>query len=428
MVTFHERDPFVAHGPFVARVPEPVWPWQGNWAYLGKNMMEGRVWPAAAVDDQAPSAFDFFVTGGTSKVIGGSTGGQDLFLDTVGTMGLAGWKAMPSMLESRAGHAAVFVDGKLYVLGGFRIPTGPPPLSLDVLSTVEVYDPSTGQWTQRAFMPTARHGLAAAAWDSKIYAIGGFGDPGGFAVLEVYDTQTDTWDITHPPMPNDRSGLAAAVIGDVLYVVGGMGGNEMKAQTLAAYDLSQRKWEPRNPMPTGRSHLAAAVMDGKLYAMGGEGVAQFYPADQSWPYSRPLADVEVYDPIRDKWYVAPRMLTPRKGLAAVTLTQEIRYFTSAMPAVFPPNLPHEAQGVPFRSVGRDERHPLAFGGSPYVHTRKLQQIYAIGGATTLPGQEEYLASVEVYPAPLPNLIVAPKSAKRSGAAQENSRTAKRRRA
>ncbi|MEE9138794.1 MAG: galactose oxidase, partial [candidate division NC10 bacterium] len=42
----------------------------------------------------------------------------------------------------------------------------------------ETYDPETDRWFKLNPMPTARHGLAAAPWGSRIYVMGGGPEPG----------------------------------------------------------------------------------------------------------------------------------------------------------------------------------------------------------------------------------------------------------
>jgi hypothetical protein len=68
------------------------------------------------------------------------------------------------MSTARWGLAAAAVDGKIYAIGGW---------DGGYLRTVEEYDPKTDKWRMLAAMPTARAYLAAAAVDGKIYAIGG---------------------------------------------------------------------------------------------------------------------------------------------------------------------------------------------------------------------------------------------------------------
>jgi N-acetylneuraminic acid mutarotase len=50
------------------------------------------------------------------------------------------------------------------------------------------YDPTTNTWASLPPMPTARHGLAVAVVNGRLYAIGGGPQPGfsQTAVVEVY--------------------------------------------------------------------------------------------------------------------------------------------------------------------------------------------------------------------------------------------------
>jgi hypothetical protein len=67
------------------------------------------------------------------------------------------------------------VDGRLYgrifVLGG-EAPSG-------TFEQVEAYDPATDTWRTFSPMPTARHGLGAAAVGDRIFVISGGPRPGG---------------------------------------------------------------------------------------------------------------------------------------------------------------------------------------------------------------------------------------------------------
>ena len=62
------------------------------------------------------------------------------------------------------------VDGKIYVIGGA------PRRGLSVglaLQTIEMYDPTTDAWIQKADTPTGRLLHSASAVNGVIYAIGG---------------------------------------------------------------------------------------------------------------------------------------------------------------------------------------------------------------------------------------------------------------
>src|SRR5687768_7675152 len=74
-----------------------------------------------------------------------------------------------------------------------------------------------GTWTTKAPMPTPRLGLAAAAIDGIIYAVGGDNySCGTYSTVEAYDTATNTW-TTQAPMPTPRHTLALVQVGGILY-------------------------------------------------------------------------------------------------------------------------------------------------------------------------------------------------------------------
>lgn len=73
------------------------------------------------------------------------------------------------MREARAGHAAVVVGERIYVIGGENI------LSEEerVVDTMEVYIPGENRWLGRIPLPKGLHGVAAASVDGVLYLIGG---------------------------------------------------------------------------------------------------------------------------------------------------------------------------------------------------------------------------------------------------------------
>ena len=144
------------------------------------------------------------------------------------------WTNLVNMpIRQRQAGSAV-VDGKLYVIGGYDrcdsqscSPTG----------RVQVYDPATNTWTQKAPMPTPRHSPVCAVLNGIIYCIGG-GDPVGYLnTVEAYNPASNTW-MTSTPMPTARAGMVAGVIGGVIYVAGGAN-NSGAVKVLEAFTPNQ---------------------------------------------------------------------------------------------------------------------------------------------------------------------------------------------
>lgn len=96
----------------------------------------------------------------------------------------------------------------------------------DVLNTVEVYDFSTGSWSEAAPMPTARAYLSVVAGtDGNIYAIGGSDGSGHpLATVEAYNPVKGTW-TTAASLNVARSHFGAVLLppNNYLFVTGGIG-------------------------------------------------------------------------------------------------------------------------------------------------------------------------------------------------------------
>jgi N-acetylneuraminic acid mutarotase len=111
--------------------------------------------------------------------------------------------------------AAVLPGGQVMVAGGAKFGDGQ--------SSVEIYDPSSGQWTQVACMKDPR-GLAQAIVlrSGKVLVAGGIdASRNPQATAELYDPATKTWSLTGSMRwPRYRCGEVMLPNGQVL-VMGG---------------------------------------------------------------------------------------------------------------------------------------------------------------------------------------------------------------
>ncbi|MCZ7625765.1 MAG: galactose oxidase [Candidatus Methylomirabilis sp.] len=228
--------------------------------------------------------------------------------------------------------AAVDIDGKLYVVGGYRRAWPWQPVA-----NLWRYDPSTNRWEARRPMPTARGALAVGVINGKLYAVGGMADR-VLNVNEEYDPVTDTWR-KRAPMPTARDHLAAAALDGKLYAVGGRVGTGVAmalGENLAVtevYDPDTDRWDDRRPMPTARGGIAAVALGGRLFVFGGEESAGTF------------AQTEAYDAGTDRWTTLAPMPTARHGLGAAAVGGRIyviggggetRRLKSALNEVFDP--------------------------------------------------------------------------------------------
>jgi CSLREA domain-containing protein len=105
------------------------------------------------------------------------------------------------------------INGKLYVIGGNNN-TSP------YVATLQVYDPSSGTWSVKSPMPTARNEGVAGLINGIVYVAGGQNSSGVLAVNEAYDPTTDTW-TAQAPLPIPRAYAVGGVMDGVLYVASG---------------------------------------------------------------------------------------------------------------------------------------------------------------------------------------------------------------
>lgn len=79
------------------------------------------------------------------------------------------WSRGPSMPERRAGHGLAVLNGLVYLFGGEIWISGPE----QTLTSVDVYDPVTGDWSSIPDMPLPLHGVPAVGVDDTLYVIAG---------------------------------------------------------------------------------------------------------------------------------------------------------------------------------------------------------------------------------------------------------------
>jgi len=211
------------------------------------------------------------------------------------------WIVRAPLAEPRQEVAVAELDGRLYVIGGFRG-------DFSVADTVEVYDPASDAWSFAAPLPVPVHHAAAAAVNGRIYVFGGWSDlfQTPLAAAHAYDPERDEW-LPREPMPAARGALAAAALDGLVYTAGGS--PPERERDFLAYDPAADAWIPLPDMPTPRNHLGAVALDGRIYAVGGR-TATLLPDPGAGALER-------YDPAAGEWEPGPPMPTPRSGIAAV---------------------------------------------------------------------------------------------------------------
>lgn len=228
------------------------------------------------------------------------------------------WARGPSLPEPRH-HPYLVSDGaRLFAFGGFVAADGGRwSASRDILEL----DERAGSWKKVGELRHAQSETVAGLIGAKIYLVSGrapggdrnadWGDQTDISSVQIFDPSTGTV-TSGPSAPTARNSAAGAVIDGRLYVVGGRtvaGGNVASAEV---FDPADGSWRRLAPMPQAQGGIAAASVDGRLYVFGGE---FFLPGGGGGVYE----EVWAYDPADDAWSPVSPMPVPRHGLGAVAL-------------------------------------------------------------------------------------------------------------
>ena len=159
---------------------------------------------------------------------------------------------LPPMNRIRSDACAVSHAGLVYIIGGSD--------GTEILSSIEIYDPQTNQWTYGPSMSVRRSGLRAVLHRGKIYAMGGYDGQDILSSVECLDPQRllPGWKLV-APMMSQRSNFATSSIEDKIQVIGGYrpGGVFRQCET---YNPETNTWSPCAPLAKGQSGVAAITV------------------------------------------------------------------------------------------------------------------------------------------------------------------------
>lgn len=190
------------------------------------------------------------------------------------------WSRGPDMPAPYAETVCAAINDRIHVVTGRR-PAGSANSEWSHHADTNahiVLDAGAGNWTTAAPAPTARNSAAGAVLDGRLHVIGGRTVNGGNTpVHEVYDPAEDRWE-TAAPLPEPQAGprgaggLAAAALNGRVYALGGewfdSTGGGVYSQVWA-WDPQADAWTEAGAMPTPRHGLGAVTLDDAIWTFAG---------------------------------------------------------------------------------------------------------------------------------------------------------------
>jgi len=224
------------------------------------------------------------------------------------------WTGTGALAQARANHTATLLpNGNVLVCGGV-IPTG----GQTILASSEIYNPSTGSWTATGSLNTGRwlH-TATLLPNGKVLVVGGEGLTGSSeAVLtsaELYDPSTGVWTTTGSLNTARQYHTATLLPDGKVLIAGGEPDTVPSTSSAELYDPSTGTWTATGSLNTARQyHTATLLPSGKVLIGGG---ANF----ESLTVATDLASAELYDPSTGVWSSTGSLATERSAHTAVLL-------------------------------------------------------------------------------------------------------------
>ncbi len=237
---------------------------------------------------------------GTITAAGNGYGDQAVVDQVVEGPFSGSWQESAATPVGTRFHAAAYLDGYLYQIGGDTNRWAPT-------NSVRRLELASGEWETRNYLPAPQYGMDAVSSGGKLYLAGGSddrtdpNDPGPHTFLNtlwVYSPSENKWSAA-APLPAARAFASAVGYGKKLYVLGGEADNGVYQRSLFIYDMDKAGWSMGTPMNEARGYAAAAVVDGKIYVAGG-----YAGADTV------LQTMEIYDIATNRWTDGPALPKP----------------------------------------------------------------------------------------------------------------------
>ncbi|HEX6871944.1 MAG TPA: carboxypeptidase regulatory-like domain-containing protein, partial [Micromonosporaceae bacterium] len=187
-------------------------------------------------------------------------------------------------------NAMATYAGQVYSVGGVT--------ATAALNAAYLFDPPTNTWTRLADMPAALEKPTAAFIDGRLFVFGGWTTSGSTSnKVYVYDPTTKVWQTRASTNPAPRAAAAVATVNGSIYLVGGcIDANCSKSDLVVRYDPVADTFTQVAEYPVPVAWHGCGGINGYVYCAGGVSTAPlkigyaYNPSTNGWS---PIADLPV---------------------------------------------------------------------------------------------------------------------------------------
>lgn len=211
------------------------------------------------------------------------------------------WTTSKPMMTSKSNFGIAVANGKIITMGG--------ETAGNKLATVEEYDPVQNKWNTKKNMEVWNSDFAMVELDGKVLLIGGENSD----KITEYDPVNESW-VHQVKLPSSLYKHEAVALGNEIFIPGGYDGISHTNKSIK-FIKEKIKWTKNAQMKRIACSFSLAEANGKIYVFGGAG--------GSSTGLNTLKTVQEYDPITDKWILHSDMPYPRMDVAIASLNDKI---------------------------------------------------------------------------------------------------------
>ncbi len=301
--------------------------------------------------------------------------------------GGASWQPVPAMSQSRTfAVTAALPDDSVLVAGGTD--------GTSILTTAEVYHPTSSTWTGTGSMHQARAGAAVTVLaDGRVLVAGGSDQTDELTSSEIYSPATGTFSPTGSLHVGRQLATAVRLADGRVLVAGGRGPGDQPLASAEIFDPSTGRWTVVAPLAQARMYAASTLLpSGRVLVTSGLNA------------SGPMNSSELFDPAAGHWSATGSIANARYGAAATTLAdgQVLLSGGSAFAEMY-----NSITGVWARSG--TEYSPRTFSGTVTLSDGRVLTAGGVSGGSVTTDTEVFNPQLQLWgishPLPVPGFGV-----------------------